>query len=214
MITLDPEAAIERLPGYAPRSGWQGASRCARPLSTSLLLIFAATAWAQENAFVTDAEPSPPSSVRPGDPWREAATRLPPWPKDSDLIEYRLDGPQGPFRYFVDGKHLQVGPDGVVRYTLVAEGRSGTRNVSFEGIRCTPRGTYKVFAYGAAGRFSTLTGADWQPFSRLESERYRDDLWRYHLCIPREFRPRPKKDMLRSLRGYFTPGQNSGFQSD
>lgn len=169
---------------------------------------------ARNDAFVPDQEAPGPRDIQPGKSWREAPIRLPPWPKDADLLEFQLDGPEDAFRYFIDTKHLSVGPDKVVRYTLVAQSRSGTRNVSFEGIRCTPKGQYKVFAYGAGGRFSPLDGTDWQPVSEFDMERYRYDLWRFHLCVPRGFKPRPKKDMIRSLSGHIAPRQNTGFQAD
>jgi hypothetical protein len=95
-----------------------------------------------------------------------------------------------------------------------AESRGGARNLSFEGIRCTLKGAYKVFAYGAAGRFTPVDGADWQPIPVLGEDRYRQDLWRYHFCVPRGFQPRPRKDMLRSLRGRVAPNQPTGFQAD
>lgn len=185
-----------------------------------LPLCLLATVWlgpsqaARDDAFVPDPEPPGPSDLRPGDPWREASVQLPPWPEDADLVEFKLDGPPGPFRYFIDTKHLRVGTDRVVRYTLVAEGRNGTRNLSVEGIRCTPQGQYNVYAYGVAGRFSALEGGEWQRVSTLDAEPYRLALWRYHLCVPREFQPRPKGDMIRSLTGQIAPRQNTGFQAD
>lgn len=184
-------------------------------LSIGLLLLAAAGSRAAENVFVPDAEAPPPSSIEERKPWQEAKTPLPPWPSDSDLVEFRLDSAApDPFRYFIDKTHLSVGTDGIVRYTLVAEGSNGTRNVSFEGLRCTPRGIYKVYAYGAGGRFAAVDGADWHPVFDPSADIYRKELWQYHFCVPREFKPRPKKDMLRSLQGHIAPRQNTGFQAD
>ncbi len=179
-----------------------------------MLAIWLGPSQAREDVFVPDPEPPGPLEFIPGEPWREAAVPPPPWPKDADLVEFKLDGPPDPFRYFIDAKHLSIGPDRVVRYTLVVEGRNGTRNLSFEGIRCTPKGQYKVYAYGVAERFSTLEGSEWQRVLTPDAERYRLDLWRFHLCVPREFKPRPKQDMIRSLKGRIPPRQNTGFQSD
>ncbi|TCT20834.1 CNP1-like family protein [Thiobaca trueperi] len=185
---------------------------CFPPLC--LLLIWTASSQAANEIFVPDAEPPVPSSVKDPEAWREGPTALPPWPDNADLVEFTPDGPPTAFRYFIDSKHLQVSADGVVRYTLVVESSGGTRNLSFEGIRCTLRGQYKVFAYGASGRFDLTQGAEWQPISEQASERYRGDLWRFHFCVPREMKPRPKKDMIRSLRGQIAPRQNTGFQAD
>jgi hypothetical protein len=183
------------------------------PLCFSLVSLGASSA--ADNAFVPDAHAPAPTSIKEGTPWRETQSPLPPWPGDADLLEFKLESPASdPFRYFIDKTHLTTGSDGVVRYTLVAEGNSGTRNLSVEGIRCTPRGEYKVYAYGGAGKFTAIDGGAWQPIASPMADVYRKELWQYHLCIPREFKPRPKKDMIRSLQGHIAPRQNTGFQAD
>lgn len=179
-----------------------------------LLLILAASTSAGENNFVLDPEPPGPAYLETGKAWKETMTPLPPWPQDADLIEFELDGPSAGFRYFIDGKHLGVGADQVVRYTLVAESRNGGRNLSYEGIRCTPNGQYKVFAYGSGGQFSPLDGADWQPIDEGATERSRRELWGFHFCVPRGFKPRLKKDMIRSLTGHSASRELTGFQAD
>jgi hypothetical protein len=178
------------------------------------MLWLAMPVSAAENAFVNDAEAPVPSSVRPGTPWQESNTRLPPWPKDADLVELVPDGPESSLRYFIDTGNLRVGSDDVVRYTLVAEGRNGVRNLSVEGIRCTPRGTYKTYAYGTAERFTPVEAEEWSDISDDGAERWRQDLWRFHFCIPHGFKPRPEIDMVRSLKGRIAPRQNMGFLPD
>lgn len=188
--------------------------RPARLLPIGLLLGLSG-AWA-DNAFVPDAEPPAPSSITPGQAWQEADSTLPPWPKDADLVELVPDGPDSALRYYIDTRNLQVGTDGAVRFTLVAEGQSGARNLSVEGIRCTPKGVYKTYAYGSSstGRFDPVPGTDWQAIGGEGAERWRYDLWRFHFCVPQGFKPRPKTDMIRSLKGPISPRQNMGFQSD
>jgi hypothetical protein len=167
-----------------------------------------------DDAFVPDAEPPAPSSFTPGKSWKEADIPLPPWPNDTDLVELVPDGPASSLRYFIDTRNLRVGPDGVVRFTLVGEAQSGARNLSVEGLRCTPKGAYKTYAYGSSGRFDRVDGADWQKISGEGTERWREDLWRFHFCVPLAFKPRPETDMIRSLEGHISPRQNMGFQSD
>ena len=180
-----------------------------------LLSTSPAALAARTDAFVPDQEAPVPSSVTPGAPWSETATTLPPWPRDADLAEFVPDGPATGLRYFIDTANLRVGADQVVRFTLVAESRGGARNVSHEGLRCTPRGAYRIYAYGLDGRFAPATGPDdWQPLSGEARDAWRQSLWAFHFCIPRVFAPRPAKDMIRSLRGHLPERQNWGFQTD
>lgn len=187
-------------------------------MALALMFVLSASpalARSGDNAFVSDAEPDIPESVRDALPWQEGETRLPPWPKDADLIELHLDGPRSELRYLLDGRHLSIGADDVVRYTLVVEGRNGHRNVSVEGLRCTPKAVYKLYAFGQGGRFVPIDDPQWQPISgRLSQDRHHVELWRHYLCEPRAFRPRPRDEMLRLLRGAGDASQPSGFFSD
>ena len=166
-----------------------------------------------ETPFVNDAEMGPPSSVKEGRKWQEESVRMPPWPRDADLVEVKLDHSDTAFRHFIDTKSLSTGGDGVVRYTLVAESDSGARNVSFEGLRCTPKGKYKTYAYGAGSRFTpTSIAEDWRPVDERAGDRLHFELWKHYLCVPRLFQPRPKKDQVRILKSGRVPAiENSGF---
>jgi hypothetical protein len=79
-------------------------------------------------------------------PWAELQTQLPVYPTDNDLIPLDV-GAATAHRFFVDGKSVSVGTDGVVRYTLVIKAAGGAVNVSFEGIRCASR-EQKYYAIG------------------------------------------------------------------
>lgn len=189
-------------------------------MTRSRLLLFAlalatAPSWARDDAFVPDAEPPMPSSVRDAEPWREEILQLPAWPKDADLVWFAVDGDGRGFRYAIDGSSLAIGSDEVVRYTLVAESASGARNLSFEGLRCTPVGQYRIYAYGTAGRFTQLPRSDWQRIAKGGAEPYRYDLWRSYLCVHLKFAPRPRDEMLRALRrGRLSPLEGTGFMAD
>ncbi|MBP6808482.1 MAG: hypothetical protein KAX51_11025, partial [Chromatiaceae bacterium] len=77
---------------------------------------------AKPRQFIDEAEPAAPASIGDPKPWEEGKADLPLWPKDSDLVEFELDtASPSRFRYFIDGQHLTIGSDDVVRYTLVAE---------------------------------------------------------------------------------------------
>ena len=181
----------------------------------ALLLFFLsdpilAARW--DRPFIDEQEAPTPSSVEDRDTtWKEAGTPLPPWFKDGDLVEFQVDDPSSRFRQYIDARTIAVGSDGAVRYTLVTESPSGVRNVSFEGLRCTPRGAFKIYAYGNDGRFEKADG-EWQKIRGYD--KVHRDLHKFILCIPREFKPRPKKDMIRFMRTAVPHETNTGFQAD
>ncbi|MCF7977957.1 MAG: CNP1-like family protein [Chromatiaceae bacterium] len=182
-------------------------------LAMCLLLSTMVTPASAESPFVFGPEEVVPKSIKPGAKWKEGAVSLPAWPKDVDLIEIRLDRPDALFTYSIDRASLATGRDGVVRYTIVAEAGSGARNVTFEGIRCTPNGAYRIYAFGHGRAFKLATGGDdWQPIGASASDAVRKELWRHYLCVPRLFKPRPARDQLRMLRSGRVPEiENSGF---
>jgi len=169
----------------------------------------------RDDSFQPDAEPDRPSSITEGEAWREGSVALPPWPKDADLVAFVPDGPPSPFRYLIDTRHLSRDERGaLVRFTLVAEGPGGLRNLSYEGIRCTLNGAYRIYGYGVDGRLAKASGGDWLPIDEGGSEPYRWDLWKNRFCVPREGRLLPAKDMLRALRDQGSATQDTGFQAD
>ena len=184
----------------------------ALPILLSLFYLTTASAE-KERAFIDEPEPPTPRSIQEREEWKEQRAELPPWPRDADLVEFELDAPS-PFRYYIDGKHLRVGGDGVVRYTLVAEARTGTRNLSYEGLRCTPQGTYRIYAYGSNGRFQALQEENWQGVRDRPGDELHQELHGHFLCGPLTFEPRPKKDIIRALKGNIQPRDNRGFLSD
>jgi hypothetical protein len=178
------------------------------------LLIGAAATHAQpDSPFVFGPEEVVPKSVKPGEKWKEGRVRLPDWPRDQDLVPLSLDRADSRFTYSVDTRSLSIGEDGVVRYTLVAETATGNRNLSFEGLRCTPNGAHRVYAFGQDGRFQIMPGdSDWQGIDRTGADPARHELWRHYLCVPRLFKPRPKRDQVRMLRSGRVPEiENRGF---
>jgi hypothetical protein len=180
----------------------------------AVLGIFLISPSAQaERPFIDSPEPITPKSVQSGRKWTEGDISLPAWPQERNLVEINTDDPDARFKHLLDVNSLVTGDDGVVRYTVVAESASGSRNVTFEGLRCTARGQYKVYAYGNDGRFLPTTVAEqWQPVDPRGIDAYRTELWRHYLCIPRLLKPRPKKDQVHMLRSGRVPAvENQGF---
>lgn len=181
-----------------------------------LVLLPGAGALAQsyrDTPFKPDAEPDAPKSVKEGRKWQEGTFSLPSWPRDGDLIELKLDGPEQPLTHYIDKRSLATGRDGVVRYTLVSESRSGARNVTYEGIRCTPKGRWRTHAYGVDGRFErTDQDEPWHTIPVTGNDPLHYDLWRHYLCVSRALKPRSTRDQIRMLTNGRVPAvDNTGF---
>ncbi len=126
--------------------------------------------------------------------WREEKIVLPPYPSPAGLVEFSVPQAAG-FRFYVDGKTLSVGDDGVVRYALVARSREGAENVSFEGLRCATR-EYRIYAVGDAGRrWSGRPGA-WRPIGLGGASPWRFVLHRDYLCRGKQ----PVRDAAEGLQ--------------
>ncbi len=94
--------------------------------------------------------------------WAEVDVALPPYPKDSDLLSFRV-GAVRDMQFLIDAKSLAIGQDGVVRYALVIVSSSGVRNVSFEGLRCETR-ERRNYAFGHAdGTWAKARSNRWLP---------------------------------------------------
>lgn len=60
---------------------------------------------------------------------------LPPLPQAANLLPFEVSQ-NTPLHFAVDAKSIDVGSDGVVRYTVVVTSPSGAQNINYEGIRC------------------------------------------------------------------------------
>jgi hypothetical protein len=184
-------------------------------LMLTLALTSALALAAKPQQFIDEAEPAAPSSIQEGKLWEEGKSTLPPWPKDSDLVEFQLDtGSPSRFRYFIDGQHLNIGRDEVVRYTLVAESPTGARNVTFEGLRCKAQGVFRTYAYGSGKAFIPVEAGEWETITAKYGDKLHRELHDHLLCGPHTFEPRPIKDMIRALKGEIHGRENAGFQPD
>ncbi len=111
--------------------------------------------------------------------WREAGVKLPAYPKTEELVEFFVSGATN-FRFYIDPVSVAPGPDGVVRYTLVARSPSGVSNVTFEGMRCATN-SYKVYAYGNESRWSARE-SDWRAIEPRSVQRWHLELRTRYFC--------------------------------
>ncbi len=143
-----------------------------------VLLAFALAAFALQAVAQKPVEPSEWEREQERRNWKEGDIKLPAYPKTESLIEFEVVG--GTFRFFIDPASLAVGPDGVVRYTLVARAPSGYANISYEGIRCAA-GAYKVFAHGNDGKW-TSRESEWRRVEAKSMNAWHHELHRSYFC--------------------------------
>jgi len=95
--------------------------------------------------------------------WKEGQFRLPAYPQPDGLIEFQVSALTG-FRFFIDPASLSSSPEGVVRFTLVSRSRSGTENVSYDGLRCKTD-EQRTYATGrvAEKAWYPVSDSKWKP---------------------------------------------------
>ena len=114
-------------------------------------------------------------------PWSELQAKIPPYPKDTDLIQFDA-GSATANRYFIDPGSLSVSEDGVVRYILVIRAGGGASNVTFEGIRCETR-EQKTYAIGHRdASWARARDPQWRRIEYREVNRYHGVLYRDFFC--------------------------------
>jgi hypothetical protein len=127
----------------------------------------------------------------------EGAVTLPAWPKDENLLEFRVSNVTA-FRFFIDAASLSVGADRVVRYTLIARSASGVANISYEGMRCES-GTYRVYAYGRDGNWSARESG-WREIEPNSIARWHHELRVNYFCVDRTGTIYSARDGVDALR--------------
>lgn len=107
--------------------------------------------------------PTPPE-------WKEVESPPPPALRTTGLIPIDVRGTT--LRFAVDPKSISVGPDGVVRYVVVATSSSGTVNAIYEGLRCSS-GEVKVYArHNPDSGWVAAQGSEWGPVFQSAATRH------------------------------------------
>ena len=78
--------------------------------------------------------------------WTEQMTQLPAYPNVEHLMKFDA-GAVTSNQYLIDTTSINVGEDGVIRFTLAIKSSAGAMNVSYEGIRCETN-ERKLYALG------------------------------------------------------------------
>jgi hypothetical protein len=134
--------------------------------------------------------------------WQEMAVQLPAMPQDANLLSFDVSA-IATQRFAIDAKSLNVGKDGVVRYTLVSVSAAGAKNISYEGIRCESR-EQKIYALGHAdGTWSQARSSQWEPILSNGVNRQQAALSRDYFCAGNTIAG-DAADMLRRVRMHQT----------
>ena len=113
---------------------------------------------------------------------KENAVELPAYPESRDFYSFYVSAATRN-RFFVDVRNIQIGGDGVVRYTLMIVAPSGIRNVSREGIRCQSR-EKRTYATGRVHEktWSPARGSQWTRIRNETANRYHAALFLDFFC--------------------------------
>lgn len=114
-------------------------------------------------------------------PWQEVAVQLPGPPQAANLIPLYVSA-TATQEFAIDLASVTLGQDGVIRYTAVAVGSGGARNVSYEGIRCA---TYerKLYAFGQPDGSWTRSRRDrWERIAGGVTNQYHAVLAQEYFC--------------------------------
>jgi len=165
-----------------------------------LLALLPLSAWAARPEIFIEDQPNvaTPENLKDPEPWKEGKSELPPLPKDEDLIEFDVDDPSKPFRYYLDRNSISVGEDEVVRYTLVIVSKRGARNMFYEGMRCNMN-EYKTYAFGVKDEFKAPRVTEWHAMRKNHRTPYRYALWKYYFCEPELHHPRSVEAIIKGL---------------
>lgn len=92
-----------------------------------------------------------------------AETQVPPPPAFDMKKLVAVDVPGSTLAYGVDPASIQISKkDGIVRYVMVAASASGTRNVMYEGLRCST-GEFKTYSrYSPEGKWNPVADSPWR----------------------------------------------------
>lgn len=155
-------------------------------------LLLAAALPGGQAQLLTDTDPNRD--------WREADAPPPPSLRTDGLVPFVVSV-HSQLRFGVDPASVTLGPDGVIRYVIVAQSDSGTLNAWYEGLRCATAQvkTYAHWNPGPPGEWRINANAAWRNLGGEFASRPAVALARGGFCDGATPNGGPA-DMLRALR--------------
>lgn len=132
-------------------------------------------------------EPPPKIDKIPKERLPERDMPPPAPPRPENLMEIEVTNFPGR-EVLLDRAAFSIGPDEIIRYTLVATSASGLRQVSYEGIRCGPEEWRSYFLARPDGGWSKDFTSQWQRVNNAGPGAIRFLLAKAYFCTP-EGRP-------------------------
>ena len=130
--------------------------------------------------------------------WKEVEAPPPPALRTQGLIPLETSATVA-LRFGVDPASVSVGPDGVVRYVVVASSATGAVNAMYEGVRCKTA-EVKVYArHNPDSGWVPAQGAEWQPLQNRPNSRHSLVVARTGACVGNG-KSGTASDIVRALR--------------
>ena len=189
--------------GLPPRAPWRGVG------AVALLMLFGCSSVPTEpvrGASQRGQQNAPLHGVPEEESVAELNLAPPPYPVDSNLIEFKLRGTTTN-RFFIDGSSLTVGKDKVIRFVLVIRTMEGGKNVRFSGLRCNDR-DWKDYAYAREDQtWAPYKEASWRPIQDIKLNNYQHTLYEDFFCVGGVMSTRPAGDPAKLVKLLRNPPQ-------
>jgi hypothetical protein len=131
--------------------------------------------------------------------WKESDAPTPPAFKTSALVA--IDMPHYvTLKFGIDPSTLQITPDGILRYVMVAVNTSGSVNAMYEGLRCTT-GEAKTYARaGISGEWTVVKEPQWRSINDNLPSKHALAFARQGACEGRAMSASSVADVLKALK--------------
>jgi hypothetical protein len=114
-------------------------------------------------------------------PLAELEVKLPAMPKTENLLPFEPSSASNN-RFYIDAASIDIGSDGIVRYTLVIKGPGGGSNTSYEGMRCDTL-EQKAYAFGRGdGTWVNSRTSEWRQIVYKSINRHHSVLYADYFC--------------------------------
>jgi hypothetical protein len=113
--------------------------------------------------------------------WKETEVPPPPAFDLKRLIPVAISV-QSQLEWGVDPQTIVISKDGVVRYVVVAQSRSGVVNAMYEGIRCNKAEFRRYARHNPGSGWASVSDSDWTSLRQTGTSRHPQALAKLGMC--------------------------------